>query len=142
MNSYELAYLISSEVSETKLRDIQEKIISFIEKEGGMLSEIKNPVQQKLAYPIKKQERAYFSFLVFNLSAEKMKNLEKKLKTLPEILRFLILRKKITKIKVPSKSKRFVPKIIPKSKTEITTKKEKKVEFTEIEKKLEEILGE
>lgn len=134
MKYYELTYLISAHLSQEELKKVTEKINSLIQKEGGFLDELKNPFQQKLAYPIKKEERAYLSSLTFHLLPEKLKNLENKLKTLPEILRFLLLTKKVEKIEISTK------KILPKIKK--PQKKEKKVELEEIEKKLEEILGE
>lgn len=134
MKYYELTYLISPHLSTEEAKAFSEKINSLIEKEGGILSELKNPTQQKLAYPIKKEVRAYLSSLTFHLLPEKLENLKMKLKTLPEILRFLLFTKKVAKVEIPAK------KIVPKIKMPL--KKEKKVELEEIEKKLEEILGE
>lgn len=140
MQFYELTYLISPELSEEEIKVLQEKINSLIQKEEGVLVEIKSPWRQKLAYPIKKEKEAYLSSLTFHLLSEKLKTLEKQLKTLPEILRFLLL----TKPPIPTlfpiaktlKIKRGAAKI------GVGIKKEKKVELKEIEKKLEEILGE
>ena len=131
MKNYELTYLISSELSKEEVISLQEKIISFIQNEGGVLIENITPLKRVLAYPIKKQDQAYLAVLDFQLNPGKLAEFEKKIKAEDQILRYLILIKpKVKAIKaVPRK---FVPKKAP----------EKKVELKEIEKKLEEILKE
>jgi small subunit ribosomal protein S6 len=126
MNFYELNYLISAELSIEEIKNLQEKINSFLREEGGEIEKSGLPIKKKLAYPIKKKNEAYFGNLDFYLSPEKLENFEKKIKKEEKILRYLILKKKVEKkVEIPK------PKI----------KKEKKVELKEIEKKLEEILG-
>ena len=134
MKLYELTYLISPELSESELKSLNEKINSLIQKEKGVLNEAKMPMKKKLAYPIKKQREAFLINLSFYFQAEKLGSLEKELKSEKKILRYLILAK--PKIKIAKVRKRPT-KVIPKIPV-----KEKKVELKEIEKKLEEILGE
>jgi len=128
MKYYELTYLISPELSTEEIEKFQEKLRSLII-EGGGLDKIGNPIRKKLAYPIKKKNEAFLATLNFYLNPGKLEDLEKKLKGEEKILRFLIVTKKR-------------PKILP----EILVKPGKivkpKVELKEIEKKLEEILGE
>ncbi len=136
MKHYELAYLISANLSSEEIRVLQEKINSFIqeggEKENKFSSpEIKNPIKKTLAYPVKKEKEAYFAVLNFNLNSEKIIDLEKKLKNEKAILRYLIL------VKPPFKEKK-----ITRLKPPLLVKSKQKVELKEIEKKLEEILGE
>lgn len=135
MKSYELTYLISPHLSEDELKNLQEKVKLLIQKEGGVLNEIKLPVEKKLSYPIKKQEKAFLGNLSFTLEENKLENLQQQLKSEEKILRFLILNKKL-ELK-PTKPKKKIIKITPK-----IPPKEKKVELEEIDKKLEEILNE
>lgn len=132
MKLYEITYLISPDLSEEELRDFQEKIISFIQEQGGILGKTNSVTKKTLAYPIKKKEIAFFVNLDFQLQPEKIEILEKKLKKESKILRYLILRKELPKKVMIRPLKR--PKRILKTKP--------KVELKEIEKKLEEILGE
>ena len=135
MKSYELTYLISPEVSEEELKSLNEKINSLIyQKEAGVLNEVKIPSKKRLAQPIKKQREAFLTNLSFYLEPDKLENLERQLKSEKKILRYLILVR--PKIKV-AKVRKGLPKVIPKIPV-----KEKRVELEEIEKKLEEILGE
>ena len=134
MKLYELTYLISPEFSEEEQKSLNEKINSLIQKGAGVLNEVKLPIKKKLAYPIKKQREAFLINFNFYLEPEKLGSLEKELKSEKKILRYLILAKPKLKIaKVRKRPTKIIPKI---------PVKEKKVELKEIEKKLEEILGE
>jgi len=126
MKHYELTFLISPELSEEEIRGFQEKIISLIQEVGGTLDEVKTPVRKKMVY---------LATLNFHLSPEKLGSLEKGLKSENQVLRYIILTKKVPE-KVPKK----VPEVVIKPKKIV--KPEAKVELKEIEKKLKEILGE
>lgn len=133
MNYYELTYLISPNLSEEELKAFQEKIISLIRTEGGRLGKSKNPIKKKLESPIKNEGAAFLTTLSFYSDAEKLENLEKKLKKESPILRYLILNKK-----APEKIK--IPEIRPEAKVKKVIK-ERKVKLEKIEEKLDEILG-
>lgn len=150
MRYYELTYLLSPDLSEEEVRRWQEKIRTTIQEEGGIISETKNPLKRKLAYPIKdnlrsKKREGYLATLSFNLDSdrqksrpEKLENLEKKLRAENQILRYLISSKR--RAKIIAMAKKPFPK--PKIPKKVEKPKVKKVELGEIEKKLEEILGE
>lgn len=123
MKYYELTYLISPDLSEKEVFSFQEKIISLIQELGGeLLGEVKTPMRKKMAY---------LATLNLHLSPKKLESLEKKLKSESQVLRYMILTKKVPK---------RVPEVAIKPKKIIKPKP--KVELKEIEKKLEEILGE
>ena len=128
MNFYELAYLISFKLTLEDAKNFSEQIIYWIKKEGGMVDEVKNPKRIKLAYEIKKETEGFLVSLNFHLEPEKLENVVKKMKSEGQILRSLIFTKKTPKEKELPK----IPKI----------KKEEKVALEDIEKRLEEILGE
>jgi len=134
MKLYELTYLISPEVSEEELKDTQEKINSLIQKEAGVLNEVQIPIKKKLVKGIKKQREVFLTNLSFYSEPDKLGSLERQLKAEKKILRYLILARPKTKV---AKAEKRPSKVIPKIPV-----KEKKVELEEIEKKLEEILGE
>lgn len=147
MKIYELTYLISSELSETEAKNLQEKIASLTKEEGGILIEGGIPFLKriKLAYPItnkttrQKQTEAYLAVLAFQSNPEKIANLEKKLKSENQIIRYLLLTK--LPLKEVTRRRREVRTEIISEKPAIEPE-EKKVELKEIEKKLEEILKE
>ena len=131
MKNYELTYLISSDVSVEELKNLSEKIKSFVQEEGA-IKKTTEPSKTKLGYQIKEKGEAFSSVLNFSLNPEKIANLEKKLKAENQILRYMILNKDLSeKILHP---KRTSPKL--------KTKESEKVELKEIDKKIEEILNE
>ena len=138
MKYYELTYLISSELKEEEIKKIVEEINSFLQKEGGIIQQSISPLLKILSYPIKKQKEAYFVTLDFNFAqTEKLKDLEKELKDRSGILRFSIIAKK-TEDKLTERvvaERKIKPRPIPEN-------TEEKVELKDIDKKLEEILGE
>lgn len=138
MRSYELTFLVSPEISPEQLTTLQEKIVSLVQEENGILGQMNRPIKKVLAYPIRKKTQAYLVSLNFQLNPEVLKNIEKKLKDENQILRYLILTKPIKRMiriqKIPS-----ITRVIRKPRIEIS---KPKVKLEEIEKKLEEILGE
>lgn len=124
MKYYELTCLISSELSLEEINSFQEKIISYVQEEKGILVKIDQPSKKKGDFTL--------LGLNFQLNPEGVEGLEKKLKADKQIIRYFIITKKVPKAgKIAEKPLR-VPKKI----------QEPKVELKEIEKKLDEILGE
>lgn len=136
MKSYELAYLISQNLSEEETASFQEKIKNFIIEEQGILGG-QDITKKKLG---NSQGLAYLISLNFNFDPEKLVALEKKLKTENQIINYMILfRKPRTAVEVSRRIRHIAP--ITEEPAKIS-EKPKKVEIKEIEKKLEEILGE
>jgi ribosomal protein S6 len=125
MRYYQLAYLLSPELKKGEVENIQKHLTTFFEKEG-ILDKVEEPLKRTLFYPIKKKTEAFLGTVYFYLDPEKIDELEKKLKEEEKILRYLIVSEKAPK----------------KIKIEKKIKKPEKVELKEIEKKIEEILGE
>ncbi len=130
MQLYEATYLIDPNLSNEDVKSIQEKMKSWVEEEKGSLTKAHPPVQKELAYPIKKKTTAFMASLTFDLAPLNLQNVEKKIKEEPAILRYLILKKEPEKL-----TGKAAPRRRPRP-------PRAKVELEEIEKKLEEILGE
>ncbi len=130
MKYYELACLISPNLSEQELNSFSEKINSLVQEQGAILDKILPEKKIVLGSPIKKNTSAFFKILTFNLNPEKLNDLGKKLKDNKEILRYSI----ISRHQVKSKKLVSEPIKIQASKG--------KVELKDIDKKLKEILEE
>ena len=167
MKNYELTYLISPDFSEEESKKFSEKINRFIQEEAGILEKSLSPFKKKLGYPIKKKGEGYLVTSNFSFqptadqsrptagqpkvekagNPEKLENLEKKLKSENQILRYIILIKKTTKESEPRAKRRAWEAEIPHKITESNEPsahrpKAGKVELKEIDKKIEEILKE
>ncbi len=128
MRNYELAFLLSPEIEEKKLKEHHQKINTLIEKAGGVLISSLSPVKKTLFYPIKKKTEAFLGSSEFQIEPKALESLKKELEKEAEILRFLIVAKKpLKKVEVIKKPKEKI---------------RKKVKIEEIDQKLKEILGE
>ena len=117
MKLYELTYLPLPGISEDERKTLQDRVISALE-----------------TSPVSNHSNGFLTTMDFNSEPEKIKEIEEKLKTDPQIQRCLILKKKLV---------RFKARILRRA--EFSKKLEKevskpKVELQEIEKKLDEIL--
>jgi len=136
MQLYQLDYLISPEISEQDAQALGEKIKSLIEKDQGLIVKAELLSNRILSYEVKSFTEAFLAGLSFNLEPEKLEELKKTLETENNILRYIVFKKKLLKEKPRT---RKVTKI---SKEIEISKPKQKVELKEIEKKLDEILGE
>lgn len=142
MKNYEIDIIVSPDLSEEEAKLTKEKVSSFILEAGGTLTEAKDPLRTRTGYAIAKKREAYLVEFSFTLEPEKLKDLQTRIKEEKQILRFMVLNKKIEK--EPPAERRPRP-ILTESAAEEeapreTVKNEKKVELEEIEEKLEEIL--
>jgi ribosomal protein S6 len=143
MKIYELNYLIPSNLTEEEVKSIQERVCSFISEKEGVLERVEDGTKVKTGNPIKGQEIVLMVSASFHFEPANLDELIKKLKSEKQILRHLINVRKTHKIETPRKIPRIAAGIQETDEnTTKTIEKPKKVEIKEIEKKLEEILGE
>ncbi|MEK7658473.1 MAG: 30S ribosomal protein S6 [Patescibacteria group bacterium] len=161
MKVYELTYIISSELTNEEAKLTKEEIDSFIQKEEGVILRSENPVAKTLSYPIKKQGSGFFVVLEFQIAPEKLSELKEKLENNSKILRHFIVIKKPAKIRKERRVKKRIPAEPEKSDVFSVEQNPaiapayakpapdkpartggEKIELEDIEKKLEEILGE
>ncbi len=148
---YELAYLLSPSVPEDEALGHTHKLNNLIEEVKGLIQHAEQPSRYRLAYPIKKERNAYFGWTAFRCEPAQIASLEKRLQTIPELLRFMVIqqdehKQKPRQIKpfgaavarpAPARIPQQTPVIIPRE----TEKTEDKLDLEALDKKLEEILG-
>lgn len=148
---YEIAYLISPEVSDEEVFGEAGKITTAIQDAGGLIDRIEEPKKRRLAFMIKKFRNGFFGWTTFSMAPEKLAEFKKTIDASAKtIFRYLIT--ETPKLRVaPQKYPRLVarPKISDAPKHyEYATKQsdkpagaEEKMNIEELDKKLEEILG-
>lgn len=95
MRYYELAYLITPDLSEKEAKDLKEEINSLIQERGGILDVKEESFTKKeLSYPIKKKKEAWFTFVDFYFPPDKIEEFKKNLEKRSQILRVLVFQKK------------------------------------------------
>lgn len=88
---YEMAYLLTIDTPEDKLESEVSELKNFIAENGGNVTEANFPIKRRLAYPVKKQDWAYFGAVYFNVDTENLSKIKNKLAFHKKIIRYLIL---------------------------------------------------
>lgn len=125
---YEI-YLVLKNESEESLANTIEEIKKYVETKNGRSLGESRLTKRRLAYPIGKEREGFFSNLKFFLKPGDLAELEEKLKKDSRIIRYLITRPSPrAETRAPLKRIKRAPE-------------KKAADLTEIDKKLEEILG-
>lgn len=135
--TYELSCLISPTVDEKTAKSLLDKIKETAGKESN-ISQKEEPKKIKLAYPIKKQNQAFLAYLSVKTKPEKIKTVKTEIEKIPEILRFILIKKEPSKPAKAAKKKEAMPPAAPPQKE--ATKEKQKVALEQIEKELDQIL--
>lgn len=126
---YELSYLLSFKLEEKDALLELDKIHDFIKKSEGEIILEEAPAKRRLAYPIKKEQEAYFGWLEFLINPDKIEELKTHLRHQTDILRFLIFVKKEKKSAIKKMKERDLRKPL-----------QPQEESNELEKKLNELI--
>jgi len=164
---YQLTCLLSPLLEQKKIEEITQKIKKWIIEKGGSFSEKEKAIicfKKRLAYPLKKYQEAFYLNLNFLLTGQPISQLNQRLNSEKDILRYLIATKQKLKSKFTPLDKKYltgqvredidyqmidkieplVAKEVPLSKKSVLDKavsdKKEKVKIEELDKKLEEIL--
>jgi len=160
---YEVLFIIPGSYNDSEVPTIKEKVVSFITKVGGQITKDQDYERRKLAYNINHESFGYYWLMEFDVEGKNIKELNHQLKLTPEILRYILVKAKIktaediaqeaaVKAKITARKAEKVKQEL-KEVTEIKKpldrlgvkkeeeKTEGKVSMEDLDKKLDEILG-
>ncbi len=151
LKTYELSYFISPDIKDEEMVAYAQKIKDVIVAEKGDISKEEIPYKRRLAYPINHKKQGYFGFIHFALSPEKLTTVKAKFALDKNILRHMFIvvdKKQINQMNRPA-PRPEAQKKMDQSEIEkavfkhegVSAQEEKKAEFNELDKKLEEILN-
>ena len=135
MNSrYEIGFIITPEVNEEEVKKIIESITGTITKAKGVIENLDEWGRKKLAFPIQKNLEGYYVFILTEVDGAVIATLERRLKQMEKVLRFITLRLD-DKLKKSNKlTKRWAKIDKPRRKSMASSSEEKESEdFTESE---------
>jgi len=92
---YELTYIVSIKFLDTELQTAIEKVAGHIKEMNGSITADQIIGKQRLAYPIDKIHQGTYVVVEFDMEPENLKELDSLIKLQSEILRHLIISKKI-----------------------------------------------
>ena len=145
---YEIAYIISSELNSAEVEQKAKEIESAIQAKEGVILRSEKLTAQTLAYPIKGRSSGYFGILDMQIAQNHVKDIKEMLEKDSKILRnFIIVKKPFKELKERrSRKPEFAGAAAP-TQSQSPFKHEEKLEVKEVSaedlnKKLDEILGE
>jgi small subunit ribosomal protein S6 len=86
---YETTFITRSELSDDALKTIQEKLKGVVAGFSGELILTEDWGKKKLAYPIQKETRGHYSYMVYTGKGDVVHEMERNLRLQDHVLRFL-----------------------------------------------------
>ena len=93
MRQYEVTYIVHPDLDETAFGEINERVQGWIANAGGKVVKVDLWGKRKLAYEIRKQTEGQYVLLETEMSPEFCVELERNLRLLEPVMRFLIIAK-------------------------------------------------
>lgn len=93
MTKYEIMFIVSAKLDESKLGNITKEVQKLISDNKGKVIEFKDLGRKKLAYPILKEVSGFYYLMNVEANADTIKEFDRKLRINENILRHLILNK-------------------------------------------------
>ena len=92
MPSYELVFIVQPTMEEEPRAALVEQITQTISKLNGQVDQVDPWGKRRLAYPVKKHLAGFYYLMHINLPASTIRNLERNLRLMEDVIRHLIVR--------------------------------------------------
>ena len=93
MNKYELALVVSAKIEDDARTATVEKAKEYITRAGGTVTEVEETGKKRLAYDIQKMSEGYYYFIKFEAAANVPAAVERDVRIMDNVLRFLVVKK-------------------------------------------------
>ena len=93
MNQYELALVVSAKVEDDVKTATVEAAKALIERFGGDITNVEDQGKKRLAYEIQKMKEGYYFFIQFDADATVPAEVEKRVRIMDNVIRFLCVRR-------------------------------------------------
>jgi small subunit ribosomal protein S6 len=133
MRNYELTLLAKADITGPQLQELFGEVISLLQDAGALIMGQDSKGKRSLGSPIQERHEAELAVVKFSLDPQKLKDVEKNLKTKDAILRFALL------LYMPRKADKHAIATPAALSAAHQEPEEQKVEIGDIDKKLEEI---
>jgi small subunit ribosomal protein S6 len=89
---YELVYILHPDSTEQQVADLHEQVVGIVSKAGGTIEKTDIWGRRRLAYEIGHFKEGVYVLEVINASGELVKELDRRLKVMDQVVRHLIVR--------------------------------------------------
>ena len=93
MNQYELALVVNAKVEDDVKTATVEAAKGLITRFGGVVTNVEDCGKKRLAYEIQKMKEAYYFFIQFDADATVPAEVEKRVRIMDNVIRFLCVRR-------------------------------------------------
>ena len=95
MTKYELALVVNAKLEDEERLATVEKAKEYITRFGGVITNVDDWGKKRLAYEIQKMKEGYYYFIQFDADAACPAELEKRVRIMDNVLRYLIVRPEV-----------------------------------------------
>jgi small subunit ribosomal protein S6 len=107
LKGYEMPVVVKGSLDESKGKAAVEEIKKLITDAKGEVADTEDWGKKNLQYPIKKEKSAYYVLINFEADQKTIPGLNRRLRLLEDLLRFLIIKKEpVKKMKVAKATKK------------------------------------
>ena len=92
MRKFETLLLLSPELSAENREGILNALVTVIEREGGVMTEVDHWGMRDLAYPVHKLKRGYYVRMVYDAPAALVAELERNIRITDGIFKFVTVK--------------------------------------------------
>jgi small subunit ribosomal protein S6 len=89
---YELVYIVTPEASEQQVTDLHTQVEEIVARFGGQIEKTDNWGRRRLAYEIGRHKEGTYVLEVINGSGDLIKELDRRLKVVDEVIRHVVIR--------------------------------------------------
>jgi small subunit ribosomal protein S6 len=89
---YELVYILPADISEQQVAEIHQQIEGVVSRMSGQIEKSENWGRRRLAYEIAHQKEGVYVLEVINGSGELMKELDRRLRVMDQVIRHMVVR--------------------------------------------------
>jgi small subunit ribosomal protein S6 len=89
---YELVYLLPPDTTEQQVTDLHQQIEAIVSRMNGQIEKTENWGRRRLAYEIGHHKEGVYVLEVINGSGDLMKELDRRLKVMDQVVRHLVVR--------------------------------------------------
>ena len=93
MNKYELVLVDNEKIDDDARAAVVEKAKAYVTRFGGTVTEVEDWGKKKLAYEIQHMKEGFYYFIQFEAEATCPAELEKRVRIMENVLRYLVVRK-------------------------------------------------
>jgi len=108
---YELLYIVTSSADDKKLEEVNQKISGFITQNDGSITKKDDWGKRKLAYVINHEKYGNYVLMEFDADREMLKKLDASMQLMPELLRQIVVSKRVKSESEVAKEKQLKEKI-------------------------------